>query len=146
MSLKDALAKAREDRPEPVRQPVAVGDELFEVEMKRLDGMAWAAITSECPPTDAMGAGLGYDSNRAALLACKRHGRLLDADGEPVDMSPVRDEHGNIISEPWEDVFTAISGAEVSGIAAIWWMLNMLGPNERVAALKKASAGGSATS
>ena len=134
MSFKDALAKARASRPEPVLQSVAVGDELFQVEVRRLDGMEWAAITAECPPTDEKGARLGYDTNKAALVACRRHSRLLDEAGEPVE------------DVDWAELFSAISGAEVGAIAAIWWALNMHDPNERVVALKKASAGGNATS
>lgn len=134
MSFKDALAKARAARPEPVLQPVAVGDALFQVEVRRLDGMEWAAITAECPPTDEKGARLGYDTNKAALVACRRYSRLLDEAGEPVE------------DVDWADLFSAISGAEVGAIAAIWWALNMHDPNERVVALKKASAGGSETS
>ncbi len=134
MSFKDALAKARASRPEPVLQPVAVGDALFQVEVRRLDGMEWAAITAECPPTDEKGARLGYDTNKAALVACRRYSRLLDEAGEPVE------------DVDWAELFAEISGAEVGAIAAIWWALNMHDPNERVVALKKASAGGSETS
>lgn len=134
MSFKDALAKARESRPKPVLQPVAVGDELYQVEITRLDGMDWAAVMAECPPTDEKGARLGYDSNKAALVACKRYSRLLDTEGEPV------------ADFDWGDLFTAISGAEIGAIAAVWWALNMHDPNERVVALKKAWAAGDKTS
>lgn len=134
MSFKDALAKARESRPKPVLQPVAVGDELYQVEITRLDGMDWAAVMAECPPTDEKGARLGYDSNKAALVACKRYSRLLGTDGEPV------------ADFDWGDLFTAISGAEIGAIAAVWWAMNMHDPNERVVALKKAWAAGDKTS
>lgn len=134
MSFKDDLAKARADRPKPVLQAVAVGDELYQVEVMRLDGMAWAAVMAECPPTDAKGARLGYDSDKAALVACKRFSRLLDAEGEPVE------------DFDWADLFDTISGTEVAAIASIWWALNMSDPNDRVVQLKKASAGGSKTS
>lgn len=134
MSFKDALAKARESRPKPVLQPVAVGDELYQVEMMRLDGMDWAAVMAECPPTDEKSARLGYDSNKAALIACKRYSRLLDAEGEPV------------ADFDWADLFKTISGTEIGAIAAVWWALNMHDPNERVVALKKALAAGDKTS
>lgn len=134
MSFMDKLAKARAERPEPVLVPVAVGDELYSVEVMRLDGMDWAAITAECPPTDEKGARLGYDTNKAALVACRRHARLLDAEGEPVP------------DVEWSELFATISGVEIAAIAATWWALNMNDPNQRVVKLKKASAGGSATS
>lgn len=146
MSFQDALDKARAARPEPKLQAVAVGDELFNVEIMRLDGMDWAAITAECPPTDERGARLGYDTNKAALIACERYSRLLDAEGEAVDMAPVKDEAGNIIAYPWRDLFKAVSGAEVGAIAATWWALNMNDPNTNVVALKKSLAGGGKTS
>lgn len=145
MSFKDALKRARDARPEPVLQPVALGDEIFNVEVSRLDGMEWAAIMAEAPPKDEKGARLGYDVNKAALIACKRHGRLLDDEGEPVDMDVVRDKRGNIIEDPWVDLFTEISGVELHAIASIWWALNMQDPNDRVVALKKASAAGAKT-
>lgn len=134
MSFKDDLAKARAERPAPVLQAVAVGDELYQVEIMRLDGMDWAAVMAECPPTDEKGARLGYDSNKAALVACKRYSRLLDADGEEV------------ADADWADLFDVISGAEIGAIAAVWWALNMSDPNERVVALKKSLAGGGKTS
>lgn len=146
MSFRDALAKARESRPEPVLVPVAVGDELFNVELRRLDGMDWAAVMAECPPSDEMGARFGYDPNKAARLACRRYARLLDADGEPVDMTVLRGEDGELAEDPWADLFTEISGTEIGSIAATWWALNMKDPNDRVVALKKALAGGSKTS
>lgn len=146
MSFKDDLAKARASRPEPVLQAVAVGDELYQVEMMRLDGMDWAAVMAECPPADEKGARLGYDSNKAALVACKRYSRLLDTDGEHVSMSVVRDDKGKVIEDPWADLFKTISGAEIGAIAAVWWALNMNDPNERVVALKKAWAAGDKTS
>lgn len=146
MSLKDALAKAREGRPEPVLQSVVIGDELFQVELRRLDGMDWAGVTAECPPSDQKGFRLGYDTNKAALLACRRFSRLLDSDGEPVDMTVTRDSKGVITYDPWADVFNAVSGGEAGAIAATWWALNMHDPNQRVVELKKALAGGGKTS
>lgn len=141
MSFKEALAKARAERPEPILQAVAVGDELYQVEMMRLDGMDWAAVMAECPPLDEKSARLGYDSNRAALVACKRHSRLLDADGEAVDMETVVKD-GEVVSDPWADLFQTISGAEIGALAAVWWALNMNDPNQRVIALKKALSAG----
>lgn len=134
MTFKDALAKARAARPEPKLQAVALGDELFNVEIRRLDGMEWAGIMSECPPRDEKGARLGYDDVKAAKLACKRFSRLLDSDGEPVE------------DVDWGGLFDAISGTEVGAISATWWALNMFDPNEQVVALKKALAGGGKTS
>lgn len=145
MSFKDALAKARDSRPEPKRVAVAVGDDLFNVEVMRLDGMDWAAVMAECPPSDEKGARLGYDTNKAALIACKRFSRLLDAEDEPVDMSlVVKDD--KVVESPWDDLFTTISGVEIGAIAATWWALNMNDPNNRVVELKKSLAGGVKTS
>lgn len=146
MSFKDKLAKARAARPEPVLQDVAVDGELFRIELRRLDGMEWAGVTAECPPSDEMGARLGYDTKKAALIACRRFSRLLDSDGEPVDMSVQKDESGNPIYDPWVDLFGTIAGVEVDAIAATWWALNAHDPNQRVVALKKALAGGGKTS
>lgn len=134
MSFKDDLAKARESRPEPVLMDVAVGDELYRIEVKRLDGMQWAEVMSSAPPNDEAGARLGYDTSKAALIACRRYSRLLDADGDPVT------------DFDWSELFDVISGTEIGAIAATWWALNMGDPNSRVVALKKARRAASATS
>jgi len=129
VGFKDALAKAREARPEPVLVDVAVGDELFRVEVRRLDGMEWAAVMASAPPADEMGARLGYDTSKAALVACQKYSRLLDAEGAEVD------------DVDWRELFDTISGTEVGAVAATWWALNMGDPNSQVVALKKALRG-----
>lgn len=134
MSFKDDLAVAKKSRPEPVVVSVAIGESLYGVEVKRLDGMQWAAVMSSAPPSDESGARLGYDTSKAALIACKKYSRLLDADDEPVD------------EVDWDDLFETISGTEIGAIAATWWALNMGDPNQKVIALKKARAGVSSTS
>lgn len=134
MSFKDAVARAKADRPEPVLVDVAVGETYFKVEVMRLDGAKWASVLAECPPTSELGASLGYESYKAALVACRRHSRLLTPEGESVS---------DVV---WPDLFDAISGAEIGAIAATWWHLNMKDPNDRVVALKKAFSGGSMTS
>lgn len=145
MSFREELAKAREGRPEPVLVGVAVGESLYQVEVSRLDGMDWASIMADAIPTDEKGARLGYDTNKASLLACRKFSRLLGPDGEPKDMAPVM-EDGRMVSDPWGDLFKTISGTEVGAIAATWWALNMRDPNQKVVDLKKLSAGGGKTS
>lgn len=145
MSFEEDLAAAKAARPEPVVVSVAVGDSLYGVEVKRLDGMQWAEVMASAPPNDEAGARLGYDTSKAALAACRKYSRLLDGDGEPVDMSPAIKD-GKPVSDPWRDMFTAISGTEIGAIAATWWALNAGDPNKKVIALKKARAAGSATS
>lgn len=143
MSLKDALAKARESRPEPILIPVAVGDGLYQIDVMRLDGMDWAAVMAAAPPMDDIGVKLSYDTSRGALVACARHSRLLDMDGDPV---VEYDDNGAVIPTDWVGLFGVISGSEATRIAATWWALNMNDPNKHVEALKKASAGGGKTS
>lgn len=132
MGLKEDLAAAKANRPQPVLVDIAIGDTLYKVEARRLDGMQWASIMAAAPPSDEGSARLGYSPSRAALHACRDYGRLLDEDSEPVDAD-------------WAEVFDAISGVEVQAIAATWWALNAADPNQNVVALKKASAGGSKT-
>lgn len=146
MTFKDKLAAARASRPAPVLQAVAVDGELFSVEVRRLDGMEWSGVTAECPPADEMGARLGYDTKKAALIACRRFSRLLDSAGDPVDMSVQLDENGNPDYDPWVDLFGTLAGVEVDAIAATWWALNAHDPNQQVVALKKALAAGGKTS
>lgn len=91
MGLKEDIEAARLNRPEPVRQQVAVGEALYEVEISRLEGLEWAGIIAECPPKDERGALLGYDANKAAVIACKRFSRLINSEGESMPMDVVRD-------------------------------------------------------
>ena len=145
MGLKEDLERAKQTRPEPVLVDIVISDALYQVETRRLDGMQWAAVMASAPPVDAASVMLGYSPAQGALVACREYGRMLDAEGNPVDMSPVLDENGEVVSEPWEDVFEAISGTEIQAIASSWWGRNAGDPNQRVEALKKASAGGSKT-
>jgi len=133
MGIKEDLELAKAERPDPVYVDVAIGSNLYKVEITRLDGMQWAGIMAECPPIDDGSALLGYAPHRAGLIACQRHGKLLD-------------ENGNGVEADWEAIFESISGTEVQAISATWWGMNMGDPNQRVVALKKASAGGSKTS
>lgn len=144
MGLKEDLEIAKAHRPEPVLVDIAVGEALYKVEVRRLDGMEWAGVMAEAPPTDEASARLGYSTHRAALIACRRYSRLLDADGEAVTHIEV-DENGNPLPLDWGLIFDAISGIEVQAIAATWWALNAGDPNQRVVDLKKSSAGGSKT-
>lgn len=146
MSFKDALERARAARPAPMLVSVALDNELYNIEVVRLNGMDWAGIVAECPISDPAQARLGYDASKAALLACRRFGRMLDANNDAVEMDVVRNGKGIVIDDPWADVFEAISGEEVRGLAATWWSMNVYDPNQRVAELKKASAGGGKTS
>ena len=144
MGLKEDLEAAKSARVQPKVVDIVVNDTLYGVEVKRLDGMEWAAIMAECPP-DAQSVRLGYDAQKAALVASCRHGRLLDAGGEQILTLGV-DEEGTPVPVDWDAIFAAISGVEVQAIAGLWWGMNVGDPNQRVVALKKASAGGSATS
>lgn len=146
MSITDALAKSRASRPKPSLVAIAVGNELFNVEVRRLDGMEWAGVMAECPPVAEKDTYIGYDTNKAALVACRGYGRLLNMAGEPQDMAVKHDEAGTVISDRWAEVFTEISGDEIGHIAAGWWGKNVSDPNKRVEALKKAFAGGKLTS
>lgn len=141
MGLKEDLEAAKNARTQPKVVDIVVNDTLYGVEVKRLDGMEWAAVMAECPPVDASSVRLGYDAQKAALVASRRHGRLLDAEGNHVTALGV-DEEGQPVPVDWEGIFAVISGVEVQAIAGLWWGMNVGDPNQRVVELKKASAGG----
>jgi hypothetical protein len=132
MSFKEDLAKAKAKR-EPVVVDILLGDALYGVEVRRLDGMQWAEVIASAPPTTEAGARLAYDTAKGALIACERFGRLVYGDGKPVK------------DFVWQEVFETISGIEVTAIAATWWQMNMGEPNESVTAAKKAQLAASAT-
>lgn len=142
MALSDDLAAAQAARPKPILVDIAIGDSLYKVEVRRLDGMQWAGVIASAPPVDEMSVRLGYQPSKAALTACSMYSRLLDADGSPVTSMGV-DENGEPLPVDWSAIFAAISGVEIQAIAATWWGLNNNDPNKNVLALKKASQGGS---
>lgn len=144
MGLKEDLEAAEANRPKPVLVDIAIGDALYRVDARRLDGMEWAGVMAEAPPTDEASARLGFSTHRAALIACSRYSKLYDADGEPVTHIEV-DEKGDPLPLNWARIFAAISGIEVQALAATWWALNAGDPNQRVVDLKKSSAGGGKT-
>lgn len=144
MGLKEDLAWAKQNRPKPVLVSVAIGESLYQVEVRRLDGMQWAGVIASAPPGDEASARLGYSADKAALQACREYGKLLDDDGEQVTHFGVA-EDGTPLPLNWVEIFDAISGVEVQAIAATWWALNAGDPNQRVVELKKASLGGSKT-
>lgn len=141
MGYREAAERAKQNRPEPVIQAFVLDDELYHVPIRRLDGQDWALVTAEAPPEVARDARLGFNTRKAAMIACGRHAQLLDADKNPVPAE--YDEDGKRVPVDWGMIFAAISGTEVDAIAAIWWAMNVSDPNERVVAAKKASAGGS---
>lgn len=145
VGIKEDLARAKAGRQKPVVQDIVIGDALYQVEARRLDGMQWAHVIAAAPPRDEASALLGYDTPLAALVACREYGRLLDAEGEHVTSLGV-DENGDPEPLDWVEIFSAISGIEVQAISAMWWGLNIHDPNQRVVELKKASAGGRKTS
>jgi len=144
VGLKEDLNRAKQNRPEPVLVDIVIGDTLYRVDARRLDGMEWAGVMAESPPTDEGSARLGFSTHRAALIACTRFSTLYDADGEPVRHIET-DEQGNPLPLDWGLIFSAISGIEVQALAATWWALNAGDPNQRVVDLKKSSAGGGKT-
>lgn len=108
-------------------------DALCRVECVKLPGMVWAGITVECPPQNDVERGYGYSPHRAALIACSRHGRLLDAEGEPIE------------KPDWDALFME-NGAQIIDIASAWWTLNVNAQRQKLNALKKALAAGTTTS
>lgn len=146
MSFQDDVAKSRQVPSEVEPVEVFVGDTMYRVEAKRLPGMEWAAVIADAPVTSPGHRAYGFDTAAAAVVACRKHGRLLDESGDPVDMSVLRDEAGRVVSDPWADLFASISHDEVRGVEAAWWTANVGEPRGRIEALKKARLAGTATS
>lgn len=143
MTYREKLAKMREARPEPVMVPFVLDDELFHVDVRKLDGMDWAAVTADALPVTALDHRLGFSTIRAALLACEKYSTLHDAEQVPV---PEEWEKGEKIPTDWRGIFDEISEEELNAIAALWWGMNSRDPNRRAGELKKALAGGGKTS
>ncbi len=144
MGLKEDLARAKSSRPAPVLVDIVVGETLYKVEVRRLDGMEWAAVMASAPPIDEGSARLGFNARVGALVACRDYGRLLDADGNEIHNLGI-DDYGEIVPLDWAAILDAISGVELQALSATWWALNSYDPNQRVVELKKASQGGGRT-
>ena len=146
MSFKDDIAAVKENTPKPLLVPVALNGKLYQVETKRLPGTTWDSILSRSPAKTEAHFRIGYDSGTATKIACREHARLIDPDGDPVDMAPTKDERGNVTSDPWADLFEAMSGLELRAISGAWWGLNESDPNKEISALKKALRGDESSS
>lgn len=143
MGYRDALERAKAKLPKPTMQEIVIDDEIYFIDIFRLPGMEWSGITADAPPKAETDRALGFDTAKAALLACARHSTLYDAEKQPVPVE--RDAAGQAIPVDWKSIFDTISESERDAVIATWWILNSRDPNQRVSIIKKARQGGSAT-
>lgn len=139
MSFSEDLAKAKartKEKSEPV--DVAVGDNVYTLVFTESPGQWWAHVTSKHPmrldnPIDRS---YGYNFHAVvaeiAETACE-----ITCDGDLVEM--VIDRKSKPPVNQWADLFAVIDGSAYTQLADACFGLNQWAPDQRVAALKKAS-------
>jgi len=157
------LAEATKDNDDRLSAPTAASvvqekidaimaaeaDSLITLRFTQLPGDAWTALTRLCPPDPNSLLDMHYRYNLNEV--CKLAARFIDADGRSyghvVDgddlavLTVHRATKTNLDpTDEWRDVFAATSGPEFSAIVDALYGLNVYGPSERLAELKKRSA------
>jgi len=132
-SLNDLLEAAKA-APAPTSDPidVVIGGELVTLQFSRADGKRWAAVCARNPmridtPIDRS---YGYNFHAAAIEISAETGvRLVDGGPE------------KLTAEQWRAIFAdnVLSGHDFERIVDAVWALNEWAPQQKVAALKKAS-------
>jgi hypothetical protein len=111
-------------------------DTLIVVRFTRLPGDAWNALTRLCPPNPASILDMHYRYGLDAV--CKMAAQFISDDGTVYAHIVEGDELTT--TNEWPQIFEAISGPEFSTIVDALYSLNVYGPSERLAELKKRSA------
>lgn len=111
-------------------------DSLVTLRFTRLPGDAWNKLGRMCPPDPGSNLDLYYRYNLDGV--CKLAAKYVDVDGTAFGHVV----EGDILSttKEWDELFSAISGPEFSLIVDALYSLNVYGPSERLAELKKRSA------
>lgn len=133
-SLSAALevAKAAEpDRSAPVK--ITVGGELVEIVFERVDGKLWASQCAKYAPRPdvPIDRNYGYNFHQVVISVSPESGRLVTDDG----LLPLDDDQ-------WRGIYAegVLSGHDFQRVADAIWQVNEWGPQQKVAALSKASA------
>jgi len=124
-------------------------DTLIDLRFTRLPGDEWMKITQKCPPDPENLLDMHY--RYSMVDACKLAAKFVAKDGTVYGHVVEDDElvaltvHQKTKSNPdptdeWEDIFSRISGPEFTTIVDTLYSLNVHGPAERFAELKKRSA------
>lgn len=132
--LDDLLIEAENDEVPSSTVTVALAGKLVRLKFRPLGGIQWADITAKSParPEAPMDRHYGYNWQAAAMKAAPLCGRVLEDDDEVK-----RD------AETWKKLFAKLNGPDVRSICSAIWALNDWDPQQRLEALKKASAGDS---
>lgn len=120
---------------------IAEAESLLTLRFRKLPGDVWADLTAQCPlrlnsPIDRR---YGYNILAVVKLAAPLSGVSLEGDAEvPLIVEDKSDDNPEPVNE-WADLFSELSGHEVSRIVDTVYRLNEYDPAERVDRLKKAS-------
>lgn len=142
MSFKEDLAEAKA-APLPESDPidVVIGKNLYTLQFVRAGGKLWAATTAMYPATSGSLVALryGYDAHAVVQVIAEKTGTVR-LNGEVVELLVEKKtpENPTPVNE-WSDLFGVLDGHSFSLVADAIWALNEWGPEQQVAALKKAS-------
>jgi hypothetical protein len=130
VDLKAMIAKAKSADVSGQTVTVAVGDELVDISFAPVPGHVWVDLVAKCPPREgaARDKNVGYNTDAVA--------RVYPVDRITVSAEPV--DPGT-----WGDLLDVLPSPSLSLIAAALWGLNQYEPQQRIAELGKAKAGGS---
>jgi len=128
-SIDELLEKPKEFETDTV--DVDVSGSLVTLKFTELPGNEWAEITARCPvrPTVPLDTAYGYNIHAASTFAASESGVQVDGDTE----IPLSDE-------TWQKLLGRLSGSDFAAVASVVFGLNVWAPQQRVKALKKASA------
>jgi hypothetical protein len=113
-------------------------DSLVTLRFYRMGGDAWSDIAARAgAPRDGAGVDgfVGFNVQAAAKLAAPFSGVRLDGDEEvKLIVAPRTDDEPAV--DEWADLWVTLSGTEVDQIEAAILIVNVIGPQTRVAELK----------
>lgn len=131
MSIKDSIAKAREliEDADIVSAPVEIGGNLHDLGFRPVLGPVWADLMATHPPRrgSTLDGNVGFNSD---AVAKDYPLDKITIDGESVD------------AETWASVMEVLTSPGVKLVASVLWGINQKIPQDRVAELGKARAGG----
>lgn len=136
MSFAELLEQASTERVREHRDvPVVVRGEKVTIRVHELPSYDWAELTSKHPPrkvTEFNIDRIGYNVTAASIEGAGLGAYVVEGE-----------EETKITPEQWETLCSVLSGAEVSHLADVAFMLNDWTPRMRLVEAKKGSAGGS---
>lgn len=123
--------KRQVESPSTLIAEVALGGELVQVRLTKMESWAWLNLSAQHPirPGSSLDAVHGFNMHAVVRDYPEREQVLSE------------DESATLDDETWADMMSVLSAADIDTIATGIWALNVLEGRQAVKAAKKASAG-----